>query len=128
MLREATDEIHLAVRDTARALWPALEAAPGGVAWSGADRALAGDGSVTRSPRGLAIALAALAEAGLMRLDDAGLRAVHGAGTADLDAGAVGRHAAALRDHARVMAGRCMTLDVLGEVPQWLPEPSGALS
>ncbi len=121
-------ERDLAVRDTARALWPALAAASGGLAWSGADRALAGDGSVTRSPRGLAIALAALAEAGLMRLDDAGLRAVHGAGTADLDAGAVGRHAAALRDHARVMAGRCMTLDVLGEVPQWLPEPSGALS
>jgi hypothetical protein len=116
------------VRDTARSLWPEIAFLPEGRGGADVDPALAGQGPVARSPRAVALALAALAEAGLVQVDDTGFRIVQRSGTADLDAGAVGRHAAALREHARVMAGRAMTIDVLGEVPNWLPEPSGALS
>jgi len=122
-------ERDLAVRDTARALWPALAAAPHGLRWGReADGVLVGDGAVGRAPRAVALALAALAEAGLVRIDEAGIVVVPGAPTADLDAGAVGRHAAALRDEARVMATRSMSIDVLGGVPDPLPAATGALS
>ncbi|MFM9018048.1 MAG: single-stranded-DNA-specific exonuclease RecJ [Actinomycetota bacterium] len=119
----------LAVRDVARSLWPGLAAHPGGLAWGAeCDAVLAGDGPVARSPRSVAIALAALADAGLVRVGDAGLVVVPGAPQADLEAGAVGRRAAALADEAQVMAARAMTMDVLGSIPEWLPEPTGALS
>lgn len=119
----------LAVRQVARALWPALTAVPDGLAWgTGADHVLAGAGPVTRSPRAVAVALAALAEAGLVRIGPTGLALVPDAGRADLEAGAIGRRAAALADEARVMAARAMTLDVLGPAPEWLPVGAGALS
>lgn len=119
----------LAVRDVARALWPALAALPGPAEWGPeADLLLAGDGPVARSPRAVAIALSALAEAGLVRLDQRGVAVVHGAAPADLDAGAVGRRAAALRDEADVLAARAMTIDLLGTAPDLLPQADGALS
>jgi single-stranded-DNA-specific exonuclease len=122
-------EADLAVRDVARSLWPALAAQPGVLAWGPhADRLLAGDGPVVRSPRAVAIALAALADAGLLRVGHDGISVVAGAGQADLQAGPIGRRAAALADEARVMTSRAMTMDVLGSAPEWLPEATGALS
>lgn len=119
----------LAVRDTARSLWPGIGAHPDGIPWGPAcDLVLAGDGPVARSPRSVAIALAALGAAGLITVGSAGIRVVPGAPQADLEAGAVGLHAAALADEARVMASRALTMDVLGSIPEWLPEPTGALS
>jgi len=125
----AVAQADLAVRDVARALWPALAAEPGRVPWGArADALLAGDGPVARSPRAVALALAALAEAGLVQVGPGGVAVVPGAPPADLDDGAVGRRAAALRDEARVLAGRAMTIDLLGAVPDWLPQADGALS
>ena len=122
-------EADLAVRDVARSLWPALVAHPDGLAWGAdADRLLAGDGPVARSPRAVAIALAALAEEGLVRVGDDGLVVVPDAGRADLEAGAIGLRAAALAEEAGLMASRAMTMDVLGSAPDWLPEMTGALS
>jgi len=119
----------LAVRDVARSLWPGLSAHDRGLPWGPeCDRLLAGDGPVSRSPRSVAIALAALADAGLVRVGDDGLAVVQGAPPADIESGAVGLRAAALADEARVMAARSATVDVLGSVPEWLPEPAGALS
>ena len=119
----------LAVRDVARSLWPGLTAHPGTMEWGPeCDRVLAGDGPVARSPRAVAIALAALAEAGLVTVGADGIAVVPGAPQADLEAGAVGLRAAALADEARVMAARALTMDVLGSIPEWLPEPTGALS
>ena len=76
----------------------------------------------------VALALAALCEAGLVRVDDDGIAVVPGAPQAQLDDGAVGRRAAALRDEADAMAARAMTIDLLGAVPDWLPLADGALS
>jgi len=119
----------LAVRDVARSLWPGIAARPEGVPWGPqCDLLLAGDGPVARSPRSVAIALAALSEAGLVQVGPGGIAMVPGARQADLDAGAVGLRAAALADEARVMASRALTMDVLGSIPEWLPEPTGALS
>jgi hypothetical protein len=59
---------------------------------------------------------------------DDGISVVAGAGQADLQAGPIGRRAAALADEARVMTSRAMTMDVLGSAPEWLPEATGALS
>ena len=119
----------LAVRDVARSLWPGLAAHPGVRPWGPElDLLLAGDGPVARSPRAVAIALAALAEAGLVEVGPDGVGVVPGAPQADLEAGAVGLRAAALADEARVMASRALTMDVLGSIPEWLPEPTGALS
>jgi single-stranded-DNA-specific exonuclease len=118
----------LAVRDVARSMWPALMAA-GHMAWGAdADAVLAGGGSVARAPRAIAVALAALAEAGLLQIDARGVAVMPHAPRADLDTGAIGRRAAAICDDARVMAGRAMSLDVLGTVPDWLPHDVGALS
>ena len=119
----------LAVRETARSLWPGLAAHPEGLAWGPeADRVLAGDGPVTRAPRAVAIAVAALAAAGLVAYGPEGIRVVAGAPPADLEVGPVGLRAAALADEARLMATRALTMDVLGSIPEWLPEPAGALS
>lgn len=122
-------ESDLAVREVARSLWPALAAHPAGLRWdAAADRALAGEGAVARSPRAVAIALAALSGAGLVRLGPDGIGVVPRAAHADLDAGAIGLRAAALADEARLMALRAMTMDVLGSTPEWLPGMTGALS
>lgn len=119
----------LAVRDVARALWPGLVAHGGVLPWGrDADLLLAGDGPVARAPRAVARALAALCEAGLVRVDGDGIAVVPGAPQAQLDDGAVGRRAAALRDEADAMAARAMTIDLLGAVPDWLPQADGALS
>lgn len=119
----------LAVRDVARAVWPGLAAQDGRLPWGAqADLLLAGDGPVARSPRAVALALAALGEAGLVRVDEEGIAVVPGAPHADLDDGAVGRRAAALRDEADAMAARAMTVDLMGAVPDWLPITDGALS
>ena len=40
----------------------------------------------------------------------------------------MGLRAAALAEEAQVMAARALTMDVLGSIPEWLPEPTGALS
>jgi hypothetical protein len=118
----------LAVREVARSLWPGITAAPGGLRWADADAVLAGDGPVARSPRAVAIALAALMDAGLVEVGPDALVAVKGAGQADLEAGAIGLRAAALADEARVLTGRAMTMDLLGATPEWLPDMTGALS
>ena len=119
----------LAVRDTARAIWPGLKSHPEGIPWgSECDLVLAGDGIVTRSPRALAIALAALVDAGLITVDARGIALVPDAPAANLEAGPVGLRAAALAEEAQVMAARALTMDVLGSIPEWLPEPTGALS
>jgi hypothetical protein len=119
----------LAVRDVARGVWPGLAGHGGTVPWGpAADRLLAGDGPVARSPRAVARALAALADAGLVRVSDQGIAVVPGAPPADLEAGAVGLRAAALADEARLMAARAMTIDLLGTAPEPLPQADGALS
>ena len=96
--------------------------------WADADAVLAGDGPVARSPRAVAISLAALVDAGLVEVGSDALVAVKGAGQADLEAGAIGLRAAALADEARVLTGRAMTMDLLGATPEWLPDMTGALS
>jgi single-stranded-DNA-specific exonuclease len=119
----------LAVRDVARGVWPGLAGHGGTVPWGpAADRLLAGDGPVARSPRAVARALAALADAGLVRVSDQGIAVVPGAPPADLEIGAVGLRAAALADEARLMAARAMTIDLLGTAPEPLPQADGALS
>ena len=107
----STLESDLRVREVARAIWPAITAATQPIAWGHhADRLLAGDGPVARSPRAVAIALAALAEAGLITVGPSGIAVVPGAPHADLDAGAVGRRAAVLLDEARIRTGRAMSV------------------
>ena len=108
-------EEDLTVRDTARALWPALQAAGGVIPWGAAlDAALAGDGPVARAPRAVAAALAALREAGLIVVDDVGISCVPTGDRADLDATATGLHAASLLEQARLLASRAATLDPFG--------------
>ena len=122
-------EADLAVRDVARGIWPGLVAWPDGLPWGDdADALFAGDGPVARSPRAMAIALAALAEAGLVRVGPAGICVIPGAPPADLTAGSVGRRATALCDEARVLASRAMTLDVLGSAAPGPHQMTGALS
>ena len=119
----------LAVRDVAAGIWPGLPADGALLPWGpAADAALAGAGPVVRAPRAVAVALAALAEAGLVMVGDDGVRVVAGAPRADLAAGAVGRRARALADEAAAMAGRAMTTDLFGAVPDALHGMTGALS
>ena len=129
-LRVAEDD--LAVRDTARALWPALIAASEPIAWGNdLDAALAGDAAVARSPRAVAGALAALGEAGLLAVTDSGVVAVAGAGTADLDATPTGIRAAALLAEARGLAAIARTIDPFADPPPHADGPewrTGALS
>jgi len=109
-LRIAEDD--LGVRETARAIWPVLQADGAHHAWGAPlTRALAGDGAVCRSPRAVAIALAALRDAGLIAIDDNGVSVAPAGERADLDATPTGLHAALLLDQARMLAGRAGTLD-----------------
>lgn len=125
----AATQADLAVRDVARGLWPGLGAHGATLPWGPAcDRLLAGDGPVTRSPRAVAIALAALCEAGFLQVSLDGITVVAGAPVADLGIGAIGRRAAALADEARAMAARAMTIDVLDAVPEPGVRAHGALS
>ncbi|MGB0731644.1 MAG: hypothetical protein ACPGRF_05655, partial [Miltoncostaeaceae bacterium] len=64
----------------------------------------------------------------LVVVDDRGLRVVPGAPRADLAAGAIGRRARALVDEAAAMAGRAMTTDLFGAVPDALHGMTRALS
>ena len=113
-LRIAEDD--LAVRDTARALWPLLRDAAGPLPWDDRTAALlAGDGPVARSPRAVAVALAAMRDAGLLTTGEPGVEAREPSGTTDLDATPTGLHAAALRQQAREMAGRAMTVDLFAD-------------
>jgi hypothetical protein len=59
----------------------------------------------------VAIALAALRDAGLITVDNAGISVAPAGARADLDATPTGLHAAALLDQARMLAGRAGTLD-----------------
>lgn len=129
-------EADLSVRDVARGLWPSLKAASALMPWdSDLDHLLAGDGAVSRSPRAIAIALAALREAGLITVDDAGITVCDGVGRSDLESTQTGLHAAALLDQARQLTARAMTLDIFGVLPEFAsgsvegpPFPSNALS
>ncbi len=105
-------EDDLSVREVARTLWPLLTAGGGAWAWdAGLDGLLAGDGPIVRSPRAVAAALAALCEAGLLEVGEDGIRVLAPPGKADLDATPTGLRAAALRDQARMLLGRAMTVD-----------------
>jgi len=109
-LRIAQDD--LSVRETARAIWPLLHTDDAHLAWGPSlAQALAGDGAVCRSPRAVAIALAALRDAGLITVDNAGISVGPAGARADLAATPTGLHAAALLDQARMLAGRAGTLD-----------------
>jgi hypothetical protein len=122
-LRIAEDD--LGVRETARAIWPALQADGGHHAWDASlTQMLAGDGAVSRSPRAVAIALAALRDAGLITVDAAGISVAPVGERADLDTTPTGLHAAALLDQARMLAGRAGTLDPFGHPSR----TAGALS
>lgn len=106
-------EDDLSVREVARTLWPTLTAGGGAWAWdAGLDGLLAGDGPIVRSPRAVAAALAALCEAGLLEVGEDGIRVLTPQGQADLDATPTGLRAAALRDQARMLLGRAMTVDL----------------
>ena len=122
-LRIAEDD--LGVRATARGLWPVLQQGGGVHGWDAAlDAALAGDGPICRSPRAVAIALAALRDAGLIAIDDDGITVQPAGDRADLEATPTGLHAAALLDQARTIAARAATLDPLAQPS----DGAGALS
>ncbi len=115
--RVAEDD--LSVREVARTLWPLLTAGGGAWAWdAGLDGLLAGDGPIVRSPRAVAAALAALCEAGLLEVGEDGIRVLTPQGQADLDATPTGLRAAALRDQARMLLGRAMTVDPFPDAPR----------
>ncbi len=115
--RVAEDD--LSVREVARALWPTLTAGGGAWAWdAGLDGLLAGDGPIVRSPRAVAAALAALCEAGLLEVGEDGIRVLTPQGQADLDSTPTGLRAAALRDQARMLLGRAMTVDPFPDAPR----------
>ncbi len=112
-------EDDLSVREVARTLWPTLTAGGGAWAWdAGLDGLLAGDGPTVRSPRAVAAALAALCEAGLLEVGEDGIRVLAPPGKADLDATPTGLRAAALRDQARMLLGRAMTVDPFPDAPR----------
>lgn len=111
-------EQDLAVRENARALWPALVGARTAIPWGHVlDAALAGDAVVSRSPRAMAGALAALAEAGLITVTDSGVAVVAGAGTVDLHATPTGIRAIALLAEARRLAAIARTIDPFADTP-----------
>ncbi len=112
-------EDDLSVREVARTLWPLLTVGGGAWAWdAGLDGLLAGDGPTVRSPRAVAAALAALCEAGLLEVGEDGIRVLTPQGKADLDATPTGLRAAALRDQARMLLGRAMTVDPFPDAPR----------
>ncbi len=115
--RVAEDD--LSVREVARTLWPTLTA--GGDAWAwdaGLDGLLAGDGPIVRSPRAVAAALAALRDAGLLEVGEDGIRVLAPQGQADLDSTPTGLRAAVLRDQARMLLDRAMTVDLFLDAPR----------
>ncbi len=115
--RVAEDD--LSVREVARTLWPTLTV--GGDAWAwdaGLDALLAGDGPIVRSPRAVATALAALRDAGLLEVGEDGIRVLAPRGQVDLDSTPTGLRAAVLRDQARTLLGRAMTIDLFPNAPR----------
>ncbi len=115
--RVAEDD--LSVREVARTLWPTLTAGGGAWAWDAElDGLLAGDGPIVRSSRAVAAALAALRDAGLLEVGEDGIRVLAPQGQADLDSTPTGLRAAVLRDQARTLLGRAMTIDPFPNAPR----------
>ncbi|HJZ62149.1 MAG TPA: single-stranded-DNA-specific exonuclease RecJ [Miltoncostaeaceae bacterium] len=100
-LRPAAAAVWTALRDGRPRAWgPALEAE------------LLGDGPAIRPPAAVARALAALAEVGLVRVDDQGLQALPEAGRRDLDAAPAARAAAERLREVRGFLAHALTLDL----------------